>query len=142
VRISILLVSLLLCSCNHRGPDGLRVINLPQPDYPVEAREQKVQGTVEVDVFIGTDGRVIAAVGKGTQSTLVHAAEQNARLWVFGPFSTASQFPINHKIAYRYELCADCKFTISDSPIIKTNLPNSLDIISQPVVSGYPLRKP
>ncbi len=138
MRVLSLFVSLLLCSCNHRRPDGLQVINLPQPDYPVEAREQNVQGSVEVNVFIGTDGKVIAAVGKGTQPTLVHAAEQNARSWIFGPFNTVTQFPINHKIMYRYELCDHCKFMISDSPIIRTYLPDSLDIISQPLASGYP----
>lgn len=138
MRISILFVSLLLCSCSQRRPEDLRVVNLPQPDYPLEAREQNERGSVEGDVFIGTDGKIITAIGKGTQPALVHAAEQNARSWVFGPFNRVCQFPINHKIVYRYELCDHCKFMISDSPISKTNLPDSLDIISQPAVSGYP----
>jgi len=138
------LISFFLCaslsgSCAHRSTTDLVVSYVPYPDYPIEARQQKIEGDVEVDVFIGTDGKVIDAVGKGPRQVLVQSAEANARRWIFGPFPRAFQFPINHKIIYKFEFCTSCKFMLSDSPIVRTNLPDQLEIISEPVVFNHPL---
>jgi TonB family protein len=54
---------------NGSGSDGLRAfcLNCPTPDYPVRARRQGWQGTVDVELAIGGDGAVQEArVGRSS----------------------------------------------------------------------------
>ncbi len=53
------------------------LIEAPQPVYPDEAKEQKVEGTVTVSIVINEEGKVISAkVASGHQ--LLHAASRDA----------------------------------------------------------------
>src|SRR5512147_2553624 len=59
------------------------VLHLVVPQYPHLARSARLQGSVQVEVEVGTDGRVTSAAGSGAHKLLVQAAEQNVRQWIF-----------------------------------------------------------
>jgi TonB family protein len=117
--------------------DKLRVDHIEQPAYPLSARSQNEQGTVVVRVGIGANGKVIYAKGSGAPETLVRAAEENAREWTFGPFPAISVFPVDHTIQYVYKLEGK-PLVVAPNPIIKTFLPDRIEIVAVPLVSDYP----
>jgi hypothetical protein len=104
------------------------------PEYPLGARIDHIQGTVELGVQIGMDGKVMWAHGAGASPVLVEAAEENARQWIWGPFPARFQFPYYHEIYYVYKL--EGKPTdVSGPSDVKTDLPDRVEIISPP---SYP----
>ncbi len=56
-----------------------KAISLPRPDYPMEAKAQRVQGTVSVEVIIDEDGKVISARAVSGPVLLRDASERAAR---------------------------------------------------------------
>jgi TonB family protein len=139
LRSLMLFAAFLCCSCheaNHEA-DQTRVHWIPHPDYPLQARAENKQGTVVVTVLIGADGKVISAKGSGPHWLLVQAAEENARGWLFGPFPAIGEYPIEHKITYVYKLEGKPQFVVI-RPIVKTQLPNRIDIVSTPIESDNP----
>jgi TonB family protein len=67
------------------GAETNRALELPKPDYPPLARAAHVQGTVGVQVVIGFDGSVIAAVAVSGHPLLQAAAVGAARHARFTP---------------------------------------------------------
>ena len=55
------------------------------PEYPAEARAAGVEGTVQLDVTIGTDGKVIDVVVLHSIPLLDAAAIASAKQWEFAP---------------------------------------------------------
>jgi TonB family protein len=121
-----------LASCGNR----LQVKAMPSPEYPLPARFQSVQGKVEVRVLIASDGTVISAHGHGDQQVLVHAAEENARLWTFEPWN-AQKSPIRHTITYQYTLRGR-PLTVAVPATVHTLLPDQVEITAVPLESDYP----
>jgi hypothetical protein len=131
VRFSVFLF--LFCSgCQHYE---LKVKHMSQPEYPVPARSANIQGTVEVGVEIGIDGRVLWANASAANPYLVEAAKQNARQWVWGPFPARFEFPYYHEIQYVYRLEGKPAPVVIEPPIVKTNLPDRIEIIATPYYS-------
>jgi len=102
------------------------------PEYPLRARIDRIQGTVELGVQIGMDGKVMWAHGTGANPVLVEAAEENARQWIWGPFPARFQFPYYHEIYYVYKLKGKPTDAIGPSDV-KTDLPDRIEIISPPL---------
>jgi hypothetical protein len=94
-----------------------------------------MQGTVEVGLEIGIDGKVLWANASGANPYLVEAAKQNARPWVWGPFFARFEFPYYHKIQYVYRLEAKAAPMVFEPPTVKTNLPDRIEIIATPYYS-------
>ncbi len=126
-------IVLLIAGCGHTD-NGLHVKNIEQPGYPLPARLKNEQGTVLVNVDIDASGRVTHAKGSGAPETLVNAAEENVKHWVFGPFPDVSVFPINHTIQYVYKLEGKPVAVITE-PVVKTFLPDRVEISAVPFVS-------
>jgi TonB family protein len=61
------------------------LIGAPQPVYPEEAKEQKIEGTVVVAIVIGDEGNVISAKAKSGPDLLYAASEQAASRARFKP---------------------------------------------------------
>lgn len=61
------------------------VVALPRPSYPPLARAAHIQGEVKVQVFINTEGKVIAAAAISGHPLLRAASVQAARDSVFSP---------------------------------------------------------
>jgi hypothetical protein len=114
----------------------IRVKQIANPEYPRQARFLNIQGTVEVTVAIGPDGKVLYATGSGANAALVEAAEQNAAQWVFGPFPAVAEFPLRHAITYVYTLEGHPVF-IGTRPTVRTHLPDRIEIIAIPMKSDY-----
>lgn len=138
-----LLANLLGCSQGN-----VRVTFLPEPSYPDKARIGNIQGTVEVGMQVGTDGRVLWVHGSGASPVLVEAAEKNARQWIWGPFPPKFEFPWYHEVFYEYKLEGNPASVVIDYATIKTQLPDRIQIIATPFQSDFdvgpasPLSKP
>lgn len=122
-----------LASCGNTPP---QVKEMPSPEYPLPARFQNVQGTVQVEIFINSDGSVTSAQGHGDQQLLVHAAEENARLWTFRP-SKKRKSPIRYTITYQYVLRGKPLIVAAPSTV-RTFLPDRVEITAVPLESDYP----
>jgi TonB family protein len=127
------LIALLTC-CNRNIQ--LDVKHVAQPDYPLQARSENIQGAVEVEVGIGTDGTVISASGSGGNWILREAAEKNASQWVFGPFPRVAAFPMYRTITYVYKLEGKPIF-VAHPPRVRTFLPDRVEIVASPLASDY-----
>jgi protein TonB len=55
------------------------------PDYPYEAQQQKVEGTVKLHATVGTDGTVRSVDPVSGPEALVEAATNAIREWRFAP---------------------------------------------------------
>jgi TonB family protein len=126
----------LFFGCISCHTDQLAVKRIANIDYPSRARFENIQGTVDVTISIGADGKVIFAKGSGAHPVLVQAAEENARQWLFGPFPSIAQFPIDHQIRYIFRLEGKPVF-VGLPTKIKTHLPDSVEVVAVPMVSDY-----
>jgi protein TonB len=68
-----------------------KALNLPQPMYPDVAKRMRVVGTVEVEVIIDTNGKVISAKAVKGPPLLMQAAEQAAKQAKFTPTLLSGQ---------------------------------------------------
>jgi protein TonB len=65
-----------------RAPKGLYT---PAPNYPVIARQTKIQGTVVIDAVLDEDGRVIEARIVSGHPLLIQAALDTVKEWRYEP---------------------------------------------------------
>jgi TonB family protein len=56
------------------------------PDYPLEARQAKLQGVIELDVVVGRDGSVVDVRARNGPAVLAQAAMDAMRWWRFEPY--------------------------------------------------------
>jgi len=56
----------------------------PAPPYPVEAQRQQIQGTVELEVLVGTDGSILTVHLVKGPPELASVAMGTARSWQYG----------------------------------------------------------
>jgi TonB family protein len=56
------------------------------PDYPLEARQAKLQGVIELDVVVGRDGSVSEVRARNGPAVLAQAAMDAMRWWRFEPY--------------------------------------------------------
>ena len=61
------------------------LLNRIEPDYPEEAREQRLQGTVILDINVGKDGAVHSLSRVAGDSQLALLAAKAVRQWKFTP---------------------------------------------------------
>ncbi len=71
------------------------LVNKVNPSYPKEAKEDKVQGTVIVDITIDTEGSVIEAKAtKSPDARLSTAAIDAIKQWKFKPALNKAGKPV------------------------------------------------
>lgn len=112
------------------------VQRIGDPEYPALARMGGIQGTVEVGVQIGTDGKVMWAHGTGADAIPVKAAEENARQWIWGPFPARFSFPYYREVTYVFRLDGKPAAVVVSPSRVRTELPDRIEIIATPVYSG------
>lgn len=72
--------------------EALQVLSHPvDPNYPMLAREMKVQGSVILDAYIGRDGSIQALKIVSGPTILATAAMEAVRQWRFKPYLQAGQ---------------------------------------------------
>jgi len=85
----------------EQGISQPEVINKVNPEYPKDAREEGVQGTVVLDVVVASDGSVgDVKVVEDPDSRLSHAATAAVVQWTFEPARDSAGTPV----AVRYYL--------------------------------------
>jgi protein TonB len=57
-----------------------------EPDYPADAKAQRTQGTVVLNVLVGADGRVEGVTTVDGDDPFVGSATKAMRKWRFTPF--------------------------------------------------------
>ena len=62
-----------------------RLVNRVAPAYPVEAMQQRIEGTVRLHAVIGDDGKVLRLEAVSGPPLLVEAAEIAVRQWRYAP---------------------------------------------------------
>jgi len=112
---------------------------MANPEYPLRAMVNNIQGRVEVQVQIGADGKVIFAKATGPHPILEEAAENNVRQWEFGPFPPEARFPIYHIVIYDFELKGPPLSVIQMPTIVRTHLPDRVEIESRLFKDDYGL---
>ena len=70
-------------AADKRGPfeGGVingKVVSKPQPVYPAEAKRARAEGTVEVEMLVGENGRVLSACATGSADKSLKAASEFA----------------------------------------------------------------
>jgi protein TonB len=62
-----------------------RLLKRVDPAYPLEAMQQRIEGTVQLHAVIGDDGKVLSLEPVSGPPLLVEAAEIAVRQWRYGP---------------------------------------------------------
>ena len=82
-----------------------KAISLPQPEYPEDARKNKVAGTVKVEVLIDETGKVVSAhaIGRLDDASLRASAEAAAMKSTFAPtLMSGSPVKVSGEINYNF----------------------------------------
>jgi TonB family protein len=62
------------------------LVHRVDPEYPAEARPERLQGVIVLDVMVGRDGSVVQARALNGPEVLAHAAVDAVRWWKFQPY--------------------------------------------------------
>jgi protein TonB len=82
-----------------------KAVSLPKPDYPVIAKQARVQGPVNVQILVDENGRVISAQAVKGNGMLTRAAEEAARRARFTPTLLNNQpVKVQGVIVYNFTL--------------------------------------
>lgn len=93
-QLTFLLVALVLATgwCAAQEPTRItesdlmaNVVNKVQPEYPSMARQMKLTGTVEIDVFVDESGMVEKVESVKGNAILFVAAQRALKQWKFKP---------------------------------------------------------
>jgi hypothetical protein len=131
------LACLIPVSCGRLNPFPVR--SIVAPEYPLEAHVNNIEGTVQVNLCVGADGRVTEAIGVGGGPILARAAESDARQWTFGPLPAAWTYPdCRTVVKYVYRLEGPPASVVISAATVRTDLPNQVEIVARPFASDYP----
>ena len=82
-----------------------RIIKITRPQYPQEAFVKKIEGTVELEILIDANGRVVRARVLKSIPLLDEAARQTVMQWIFQPavksgrpVATVAMAPVTFRI--------------------------------------------
>jgi TonB-like protein len=130
------LTTLSLGSCRTYQPNVRQMV---EPVYPVTAQSNNVEGIVDLVIQVGMDGRVLSVTegAEGANRDLVAAAKENAQQWLWGPFPPKFQFPWYHNIRYVFKLQGKPTHFPIKPPIVRTRLPDQIEIIAIPCYKTY-----
>jgi len=84
-----------------------RILSRTQPEYPVNARRLRVEGTVVLNVLVGTDGAVrqVKVVQADGGKLLSPAAVDAVQKWTFAPATRDGQpLEVWHKVSIQFAL--------------------------------------
>jgi hypothetical protein len=97
-------LGLILCCLLAPSNITLYVVHLESPDYPDLARQAQLEGDVQVNLEIASDGRVVAATATTGPAILRREAEGNVRRWVFGGIEPTQKTTVAHVVVFEFRL--------------------------------------
>lgn len=127
MRSLCLLMAGLSVACSQPQSE-LHVLRMANPEYPLRAIANNIQGRVDVQVQIGAGGKVIFAKAIGASPLLEEAAENNVRQWEFGPFPPDCEFPIYHTVTYIFKLESPPLSGVPSQTVVHTYLPDRVEL--------------
>ena len=90
---------------NKQDPQKGGLIEAPRPVYPEEAKKQKVEGVVAVEIVIGEDGNVVSARPRSGPELLQGAARDAAMKARFNPsLVNGKPAKVSGTMSYRFVL--------------------------------------
>jgi TonB family protein len=95
----------LLCAFSVDGPTTRQPVatHVESIGYPDIARGAQIQGSVDMEIIISSDGGVSSANAVSGHPILKEAAEKNVKKWKFDPNSAGNR-PLTIKYEFRLEL--------------------------------------
>lgn len=94
----LLFVSLLSCGQEH-SEFGLRKLRVP--DYPFVARKARIQGDVQLEVTVQSNGKILSVDSSSGPEILASYAKINVMEWVYTPLPSSEKVTITY--TYRLE---------------------------------------
>ena len=115
-----------------RAAEDICVRHVVVPGYPRLARMARLQGSVTIEVEVGTDGTVTSTKASAASKLLARASEENVRLWTFcAPAATGSLASSHTTITYTYKLEGNEEY-YDPPPKVVLDLPSRVEITSHP----------
>jgi TonB family protein len=131
-RTTILLLFLTTTvAASSQSAADIRVKHMIVPAYPRLAWFAQLQGTVNVDIEVGADGKVRSARATGAHNLLDQAAEENVRNWLFAPSGSVGASATKLTVKYVYKLEGKKQHELS-APKITLDLPDAITIVAAP----------
>lgn len=106
------------------APNSPRIVSLPKPKYPNEAKAAKAAGKVEVSVTVDEKGSVVSATAVSGHPLLRNAAVEAAKKAVFAPNTLAGK-PVKTFTVLTYNFD---NFALTDSYFIPSKLEDFADV--------------
>lgn len=94
IVISLALLALVICaptglssqeSSQESSESSRKIATRVTPQYPILARNMRIQGSVRADVLVAANGKVRSLEMKGGHPLLVQAAQNALREWKWEP---------------------------------------------------------
>ena len=127
----VLILPLLFAMAAFSSADQTQTIlpkHIQAPGYPVIAKTAHIEGEVEVEVTIDSDGKVADALAVGGPNLLHRSSVESVRLWTFDRPPMA---PFKESVFCDYKLNAATKNAPSEV-LVLFDLPNRVTIIATP----------
>lgn len=106
------------------APNSPRIISLPKPKYPSEAKTAKAAGKVEISVTVDEKGNVISAAAISGHPLLRNAAVEAAKKAKFAPNALAGK-PVQTFTVLTYNFD---NFDLTDNYFVPTKLEDFADV--------------
>lgn len=129
----LLLLSAFSLGCSQSSEPSVKQI--VEPQYPIKAQCNNVEGVVDLIVQGGANGRVLSVTegsNSGVDGNLIAEAKDNAVQWLWGPFPQKFQFPWYHNVRYVFKLQGKRTAFPVRPPIVRTRLPDQIEVIAVP----------
>ncbi len=82
-----------------------RAISQPAPEYPILAKQARIQGVVEVDALIDAHGNVVQAHAMSGPQILFSAALQAVSGWKYEPtYLNGQPYPVELTVQVTFSL--------------------------------------
>src|SRR5215470_11347916 len=82
------LAGMCFCVATGQAQEARKLLSQSQPDYPELAKRMRLQGTVKVQIIIGTDGIIKNTKVVGGNPVLVEATLEALKKWKYAPSSS------------------------------------------------------
>ena len=82
------LAGMCFCAATGQAQEARKILAQAQPDYPELAKRMRLQGTVKVQIIIGTDGIIKNTKVIGGNPVLVESTLEALKKWKYAPSSS------------------------------------------------------
>lgn len=129
-RLSVVAAFAVLLTVRPADADELMVDHLEALEYPPAAAQAGIAGEVSIRCVVDRDGQVARVQVLSGDSTLSHAARENATKWRFRHTTKENSNANSFDLIYRFRLKGTC-FAPRCTSIFSFDYPNSATVLTQ-----------